>query len=55
MANNGIITSYDDEGYPVNPVFTAPSAAAASAVIKGSPGSSWPRSSSPLRAPARTT
>jgi hypothetical protein len=39
MAKNGIFTPYDDEGYPVNPVFTTPIAAGASTtVVKGSPG-----------------
>jgi hypothetical protein len=41
MANNGIYTPYDDEGYPLNAVFTTPltiTASLTAQVIKGAPG-----------------
>lgn len=39
MAKNSIVTQYDDEGFPVNPVFTAPIAAsAATTVLKAQAG-----------------
>ena len=39
MAKNQIITTYDDEGFPVNAIFTTPIAAGSSTtVVKQSPG-----------------